>query len=213
MRRVAFVLFLLSFGMVSPSRSQGLPFAWYADAERLVVQVRGSDCSGTGFPINARYVVTANHVADCADEFDVVSLERPDMSPVSAVVFKRGNTRDVDLAVLQVQTPMPFKSRFTVAKKDPKLGDEVWAIGFGWDAKYPTLIRGIVSSAREDTWDLVPRVTSDMQGQYGHSGSPVLNKDGQVVGVLTNGIVAEDSGLLTLVVPGRVLREFLVGLK
>ncbi len=155
--------------------------------------------SGSGFVFGQEgYIVTNNHVVENGREFEVVFAggERRDAELVGADV-------DSDLAVIKVDElpdgvqPLPMGS-----SDDLAVGQFVVAIGnpFG---EQGSMSLGIVSglgrslrSQREletgSSYSLPQVVQTDAPINPGNSGGPLLNLDGEVVGV--NSAIATTSG-------------------
>ncbi|UCG23224.1 MAG: trypsin-like peptidase domain-containing protein [Chloroflexota bacterium] len=155
--------------------------------------------SGSGFVFSQDgYIVTNNHVVENGREYEVVFAggERRDAELVGADV-------DSDLAVIKVDAlpdgvqPLPLGS-----SDDLAVGQFVVAIGnpFG---EQGSMSLGIVSglgrslrSQRElqtgSSYSLPQVVQTDAPINPGNSGGPLLNLDGEVVGV--NSAIASTSG-------------------
>jgi|GEM_PF-4622944 len=68
-----------------------------------------------------------------------------------------------------------------------KVGDEVWALGFpGMGGESLTVTKGVVSGFSEGPW-----IKSDIMTGPGNSGCMVINKDGKIVGLHTEGWASE----------------------
>lgn len=99
--------------------------------------------------------------------------------------------RDVvqDLAILL--SPLPGGPQPSVALKlaarGPDFGDEVLVGGhpFGYDSLF--LTKGFVANPKANIGDARPYMMLDVAGAPGNSGSPIVNKKGEVVSVLQVG--------------------------
>ncbi len=141
--------------------------------------------AGSGFLIDADHIVTNNHVVDTAKTVEVVFYdgERREGTVV-------GTDRFSDLAVIQVKDmpstarPLPLVARFD----DLDVGQPVIAIGnpFGLEN---TMTYGIISAMGRVipsgmTRFSIPKVIqTDAPVNPGNSGGPLLNLQGEVVGV------------------------------
>jgi 2-alkenal reductase len=151
---------------------------------------------GSGFVVDRRgYIVTNNHVVEEADE---VSVTFYDGTIVEAEVV--GADRDSDLAVLRVEVPEESLRPIVWGDSDElKVGQRAIAIGnpFGLDG---TLTSGIISALgrslpTENGQFRIPEIIqTDAAINPGNSGGPLLNSQGEVVGVNT-AIVPRREGL------------------
>ena len=100
-----------------------------------------------------------------------------------------------DLALVQIDGNDRFHP-ITVGDPDGvRMGDEVLALGFPIADRIGTnltVTRGIISSTR--TLDGVELLQTDAAINPGNSGGPLVNSDGEVVGVNTSRVERTDSG-------------------
>ncbi len=171
----------------------------YQKTNPSVVYIITPSGSGSGFVYSQDgYIVTNNHMVSGARSFEVV-FANGDRQRAELI----GADADSDLAVLQVKrlpdkvTPIPFADT-----DDLQVGQFVIAIGnpFG---EQGSMSFGIVSglgrslpSQRElsigSTYSLPKVIQIDAPINPGNSGGPLLNLDGQVVGV--NAAIASETG-------------------
>lgn len=173
--------------------------------------------TGTGFFFDKEgYILTNEHVISGADEVKVTVQGQDE--PLTAEVL--GTRPDLDLAVLKVASP--DGSNFPELKlgdsDDTRIGDWVLAIGnpYGFDQ---TLTMGVLSAKER------PITIADEQGEHtfehllqtdasinpGNSGGPLLNEDGEVIGINT-AVNAEAQGI-GFAIPTATISEVLEGLK
>jgi S1-C subfamily serine protease len=103
-----------------------------------------------------------------------------------------------DLAVLRTSQRFTPLAR---SKTDVEPGDPVIVVGapLGLDN---TVTTGVVSAIRDDVQGLATRVIQfDAAINPGNSGGPVINAEGQVVGIAQAKIVAENADGLGLAIP------------
>jgi serine protease Do len=135
---------------------------------------------GSGFVIDEEgYIVTNNHVVNDADE---VQIRLWDNREFEAEVV--GTDPQTDLALLKVEgagdlTELPFGDSEAV-----RVGEDVIAVGnpFGLGG---TVTRGIVSAMSRDinAGPYVDFIQTDAAINRGNSGGPLLNMEGEVIGV------------------------------
>jgi S1-C subfamily serine protease len=156
---------------------------------------RQGEALGSGFVIGKDgHIVTNYHVIEGADEI-LVNFSQDD----GVVAELVGVDPSTDLALLKIQehrralTPIPLGDSSTV-----RVGDEVIAIGnpFGLDR---TVTAGIVSALQRQilspsnfTIDKV--IQTDAAINQGNSGGPLLNAEGDVIGVNTQIATAGSEG-------------------
>jgi serine protease Do len=135
--------------------------------------------SGTGFAIgNGRSIITNFHVVDGCE---VVSI--PNVGSGQVKVLDRRN----DLAVIRPDRPINVPLRFRPGNQ-LRLREEIIVIGFplrGLLSSAPTVTTGIVSSLaglRDDR----TRFQISAPVQAGNSGGPVLDRAGNVVGMVVS---------------------------
>jgi serine protease Do len=167
---------------------------------------------GSGFVFSADgFIVTNNHVIDGADSIKVnlQTGKNGDRSYDAEVI---GTDKETDLALLKIKTdkPLPY---LTFGDSDAlKVGQWVMAIGnpFGLDH---TVTAGIVS-AKGRTIGAGPYdnfIQTDASINPGNSGGPLINLDGQVIGINT-AIVASGQGI-GFAIPSDLARQVIEQLK
>ncbi|MGC9397810.1 MAG: S1C family serine protease [Anaerolineae bacterium] len=171
----------------------------YRRANPAVVYIVVGGGSGSGFVYDEEgYIVTNNHVVANADSYEVVFFDgtRARATLVGADV-------DSDLAVLQVDTLLDGVAPLPLAEADSlQVGQFVVAIGnpFG---EQGSMSLGIVSGLGRSlpsqrstlmgsTYSLPQVIQTDAPINPGNSGGPLLNLDGEVVGV--NAAIASLTG-------------------
>ena len=149
--------------------------------------------SGSGSIIDTKgHILTNHHVVANAQKLEV-TLADGSKWPAKLV----GSDQDSDLAVIQIDAP---KEKLRIIpmgdSKNLKIGQKVLAIGnpFGLQR---TLTTGIVSSVgrtiRSDAGTLIEDVIqTDAAINPGNSGGPLLNSDGEIVGI--NSAILSPSG-------------------
>lgn len=167
---------------------------------------------GSGFIFSADgYIVTNNHVIEGADSIKVnLQAGRNGERSYDAEVI--GTDRETDLALLKIKAERPLPYLVFGNSDALKVGQWVMAIGnpFGLDH---TVTSGIVS-AKGRTIGAGPYdnfIQTDASINPGNSGGPLLNLDGQVIGINT-AIVASGQGI-GFAIPSRLARQVIEQLK
>lgn len=132
---------------------------------------------GSGFILSADgYVMTNAHVVDGADEIMVTLTDKREFKAKLIGADKR-----TDVAVVKIDAKnLPAVS--IGDSKRIKVGEWVVAIGspFGLEN---TVTAGIVSAKGRDTGDYTPFIQTDVAVNPGNSGGPLINMQGQVIGI------------------------------
>ncbi|HUU36266.1 MAG TPA: trypsin-like peptidase domain-containing protein, partial [Vicinamibacterales bacterium] len=148
-----------------------------ARATDAVVMVETTDSRGTGFFVAPDVLVTNDHVVGTNTS---VTVRLHDGTARPARVER--TAPEVDLAVLRVSgSPAPQVLTLRPAD-DVRPGQEVIAIGSALGLQ-STVTRGIISAKR--LAGAVLLLQTDAAINPGNSGGPLLDRDGQVIGVTT----------------------------
>lgn len=157
---------------------------------------------GSGFVYDKDgHIITNNHVIANADKITVIF---PDDTEVDATLV--GADPDSDLAVLQVDVPSEELQPLDLGDSEGlKVGQFVVAIGnpFGLDGSMTTGIvsglgRQLPSGARTSSgqsFTIPDIIQTDAAINPGNSGGPLLNLQGEVIGV--NTAIASQNGLFS----------------
>jgi len=139
--------------------------------------------SGSGFYINNEgYALTNNHVIDiCKQSVAVIDGEETLFRVIAA-------DKTNDVAVLK--TDYKSKNYIKINEDGAKLGENVIAVGYplaGRLSDSVKITRGIVSSL-SGLDNNSSQIQIDAALQPGNSGGPVLNEDGELVGIASAGL-------------------------
>jgi S1-C subfamily serine protease len=149
--------------------------------------------TGSGFMIDTQgHILTNNHVVADADKLEVTTS---DGTTYPAKLIGRDSRFDV--AVIQADIPADKQRAVNLGDSDQiQVGQQVIAIGnpYGLDG---TVTSGIVSSRRpvvtepEGDGVLVDAIQTDTSINPGNSGGPLLNANGDVIGITTLGLMPQ----------------------
>ncbi len=170
----------------------------YAQVSPAVVCItapqRFGECIGSGFVIDqAGHVVTNDHVATAADEL-LVTLADEHTVPAQVLGTDPGS----DLAVLAIDVPAEELTAVELGDSSTlRVGQRAIAIGnpFGLER---TMTTGIISSlgrtlSRTDSnFQIAEVIQTDAAINPGNSGGPLLNSQGEVIGI--NSAILSTSG-------------------
>ncbi len=168
----------------------------------VAVTPAGED-SGTGIVLNAQgLILTNDHVIEGARSLTVSPSGSSSTARTATVVGEEANS---DLALIHVDpSGLGLKALKLVSSSSVQVGDSVYAIGnpYGLDK---TLTRGIVSAlgreiAAPDGAKIDGAIQTDAALNPGNSGGPLLNEQGEVIGV--NSQIASDAAKVEGSQPG-----------
>src|SRR6266568_4218893 len=151
-------------------------------------QVRES--LGSGFIVDPKgYIITNNHVIEKADKIYVKLSTDPDSQDLGRPARVIGTDKATDLAVIKIDTSSPLPTVKMGNSDTAQVGDWVEAIGSPF-ALAQTVTAGIISAKNRT---IEPGVSGQFQHfiqtdaaiNPGNSGGPLLNMNGEVIGVNT----------------------------
>lgn len=170
---------------ISPSNSQDLLPDLVRRIKPSAVAIetfdsRGEKLSrGSGFFIENDRIVTNRHVLDGAYRAEIHSST----GVVFAVKGVLAVDAEGDIAVLKIDSPTTYIRPLPLDKTSPQEGESIVVIGnpLGLEG---SVTNGIVSAVRDiPTFGRIIQITAPISS--GSSGSPVVNMQGQVIGIAT----------------------------
>ncbi|MCA9102702.1 MAG: trypsin-like peptidase domain-containing protein [Pirellulales bacterium] len=138
---------------------------------------------GTGIVVDRRgYIVTNFHVVDGVSEINVTLAEG---DTLAAELVSSDSLSD--LAVIKINARRPLKEITIGTSRDLMTGESVIAVGNAYGYGH-TVTRGIISSLHRtvqisDTQSYRDLIQTDASINPGNSGGPLLNIDGEMVGL------------------------------
>lgn len=156
--------------------------------------------TGTGFVYKTDdkygYILTNNHVISGAKKIEVTNTEN-----VTVEATLLGSDEYADLAVLRVDKSFVLQVATLGSSTDSEIGDTVFAVGTPVDVKYAgSVTKGIISGKNR-----MVNVTLDDGGAFmmeviqtntainpGNSGGPLVNINGEVIGINTLKLVEDE---------------------
>jgi serine protease Do len=145
---------------------------------------------GSGFIVDSKgYIITNNHVIEKADKIYVKLSTDPDTQDLGRPARVIGTDKATDLAVIKIETSSGLPTVKMGNSDSAQVGDWVEAIGSPF-ALAQTVTAGIISAKNRT---IEPGVSGQFQHfiqtdaaiNPGNSGGPLLNMEGEVVGVNT----------------------------
>jgi serine protease Do len=151
-------------------------------------QVRES--LGSGFIVDPKgYIITNNHVIEKADKIYVKLSTDPDSQDLGRPAHVIGIDKATDLAVIKIDVSSPLPTVKLGNSDMAQVGDWVEAIGSPF-ALSQTVTAGIISAKHRTiepgaSGQFQHFIQTDAAINPGNSGGPLLNMDGEVIGVNT----------------------------
>ena len=145
---------------------------------------------GSGFIVDAKgYIITNNHVVDKADKIYVKLSTDPDSQDLGRPARVIGTDKATDLAVIKIEANTALPTVKLGNSDSTNVGDWVEAIGSPFTLSQ-TVTAGIISAKNRT---IEPGVAGQFQHfiqtdaaiNPGNSGGPLLNMNGEVIGVNT----------------------------
>jgi serine protease Do len=151
-------------------------------------QVRES--LGSGFIVDSKgYIITNNHVIEKADKIYVKLSTDPDTQDLGRPARVIGIDKATDLAVIKIDTSSALPTVKLGNSETAEVGDWVEAIGSPF-ALSQTVTAGIISAKHRTiepgaSGQFQHFIQTDAAINPGNSGGPLLNMNGEVIGVNT----------------------------
>ncbi len=151
-------------------------------AQRMTVRVRNIGCgflaTGTGFMIDEHTLVTNRHVIEDSSQLEISTYDGHTVEATAA-----RSTTAADIAIIRVEESLPVWA--LPADQDPQTGDAITVIGYPGGGRLTTTSGIVLGNVQDPLNGSVGSVLgTTAQVEPGSSGSPVLNADGEVVGVI-----------------------------
>ncbi|NRD21366.1 trypsin-like peptidase domain-containing protein [Winogradskyella eckloniae] len=152
-----------------------------SEAIESSVTVKVKEGHGSGLKISQNgYIITNFHVVAKSKE-DITVIFK-DGTEMTAELVRQNE--QLDLALLKVNST--FNKHFNIpSTKNYSVGDDIFAVGTPKTIELgQTLSKGIISGERTNTE--VQLIQTDASVNGGNSGGPLINKDGQLLGVVNS---------------------------
>lgn len=167
---------------------------------------------GTGFFVKENTIVTNYHVAGKPGMALKVALENGEKTYPAELVY---GDKDADVAVIKIKNWDEFKKDnpqviiLKFAATEPKVTDVVYAIGHPWGLFY-SVSKGIISVDGRKNPSTIPMwwIQTDAHVFQGNSGGPLLNEDGEVIGI-NNAMISNEGGSYGFSIPAPVVQKIL----
>lgn len=171
------VLLAKTKNSVSPAEGR------FESIRKNVVMVQAGRSHGSGFFVTKNgHIVTNAHVVGNAKRVRVVTSLKKEK--LKAEVLRVDRRRDVALLRLE-EIPDDLKITILPVRTDqPKVGETVYAVGAPRLKKLQdTVTSGIISAHRYDRKEKQHYIQADVDTYGGNSGGPLLDKNGNIIGI------------------------------
>ena len=205
MKKINFliILFFLALPIFAQEKTHTQIEELYGDAivSINIIKKDGSTYSGTGFIINSDgLIATAGHVVDealainCTFKNGVISKE--------ATLLAKSADKITDLALIKIpNTNLPYV--ILGDSNQVRAGQEITVIGNPRRLQN-TITNGLISQLRQVSPTIIwLQISAPISPSS--SGSPVFNKQGQVIGVVTSTLKGEEIQNINFAVPSNYL--------
>lgn len=160
------------------------------NTRKIAVMIEGGVGHGSGFFITRQgHILTNSHVVGDALRVRVVSADKEEK--MIAEVLRRDPARDVALLKLEEIPPDLTMTTVPVQTTWPGIGSDVYAIGAPMAIQLQdTVTRGIVSAHRRNFKIVGVKqnfIQADIEIHGGNSGGPLLDAQGNLVGISAAG--------------------------
>jgi serine protease Do len=141
---------------------------------------------GTGVIIDERgYILTNHHVIDGVKKIEVTLANRSEKETLIATRVAHDSKTDLAIIKIAVTEKLPVINVGT--SSDLMIGEPVIAVGNAYGYEH-TVTRGIISALHRtvkvsDSQDYKDLIQTDASINPGNSGGPLLNIDGEMVGI------------------------------
>jgi S1-C subfamily serine protease len=170
------------------------------DAIKSVVTIKTDVAQGSGFVIAAGgYIVTNAHVMEDATAANIITYDGK-----SHKVSRIGENPTMDITLLRIDDES-YAPLILADSNEVEVGEKVIAIGNPLGLQF-SVSEGIVSAiGREGSNKIKAYIQTDAALNSGNSGGPLINKEGEVVGI--NNFKIGDSENLGFALESNYIRE------
>jgi len=140
---------------------------------------------GTGFFVTPNLIATAGHVVEDTKSFEVMFSDGT-RAKADFVHMESMNRCDVGFIQLQIEYRKDYL--YLELDTDVEAGECAIILGYPWGSNETiSITSGIVAAPEHKAYYTKLSLFADVASYPGNSGSPVLNLDGEVIGILVAG--------------------------
>ena len=178
--------------------------------------------TGTGWAVGkpgepVQYIVTNGHVVEAAYTYPKtnsnavgtvqVYYSAAENDFVQAEVVYYSPQTEKDIAILKLPTPTTKRVPLTLRESDSvKMSETAYALGYPGDSSSRqnlptydlddvTITKGIISNRVTTVWATYEAFQMDVSIAPGNSGGPLVDENGQVIGINASGAIDGETGL------------------
>ena len=170
-----------------------------------VVSIRTNHTEGSGLIItNSGWVITSSHILEAANWIDIILMSGEAYDGI--MPYEMHET--LDIAIVKIDSDRTdFPAAVLGSSAELTVGEEVVAIGYPLDLQgQATFTAGIVSAVRtleDHMGEYREYIQTDASINRGNSGGPLVNLNGEVIGINTWAIeMVMEEGLILEVIEG-----------
>lgn len=159
-----------------------------SDFEAIINEItKEAPATGSGFAIGSNYVVTNYHVVESAKSIKIRGVNGDFNSSVDAQIVK--TDPHSDLAILKIDDPVSIENiPYSLKTHLSEVGEDIYVLGYPLTATMGEEIKlttGIISS-QTGYQGSISQYQVSAPIQPGNSGSPLLDKNGHLIGVVSS---------------------------
>ena len=185
--------------------------------------VEQTGATGTGWAVGkpgqpVQYIVTNGHVVEAAYAYPKtysnvsgmvqVYYSAAENDFVQAEVVYYSAQEEKDIAILKLPTPTTKRSALTLRESDSvKMSETAYALGYpgdssqrqslpAYDLDDVTITKGIISNRVTTKFSAYEAFQMDVSISPGNSGGPLVDENGQVIGINASGAADPETGLM-----------------
>lgn len=169
----------------------------------MAVNESSTKWQGTGFFVTPNLIATAGHVVKDTKSFEVMFQ---DGTRAKADFVHMESLDRCDVGFIQLRSEHRKKRPYLNLDVEIEIGERLIILGYPWGLNNGiALTQGVISlpNRKEPFFGVKLVVQTDVASYPGNSGSPVIDMDGECVGILIGGMYGCDN--FSIVTPARLV--------